>query len=209
MSDDPPDDDNHLVRAIAEGSEEALSTLIARRSGLVLAYLLHRRFPVDVIEEAVQETFLSVWKSASQFHEGSARAWLLRIAGCRAVDLSRAHERSWARADRAARERFVPEEAVAPSADERLFASFPDSPALARAFARLPARQREVLGLRYFEQLTVEETAGRLGLRPGTVTAHATRGLARLRELLRDEGEGREGEQRRAEGDEGGGESDD
>ena len=53
---------------------------------------------------------------------------------------------------------------------------------LLRALAGLPPRQRAVLVLRYFEDLSESETAPLLGYSVGTVKSHATQALARLRE---------------------------
>jgi RNA polymerase sigma-70 factor (sigma-E family) len=55
---------------------------------------------------------------------------------------------------------------------------------LLQALGRLPARQRTVLVLRYFNDLTEAEVAEVLGCSPGTVKSSASRGLARLREAL-------------------------
>lgn len=55
---------------------------------------------------------------------------------------------------------------------------------LLQALARLPARQRAVLVLRYFNDLTETQVADVLGCRVGTVKSSASRGLARLREAL-------------------------
>jgi RNA polymerase sigma-70 factor (sigma-E family) len=55
--------------------------------------------------------------------------------------------------------------------------------ALVRALRELPPRQRAVLVLRYWEQLTQAETAELLGCSEGTVKSAASRGLTRLREL--------------------------
>ena len=54
------------------------------------------------------------------------------------------------------------------------------------ALARLPDRQREVLVLRFYGDLSVEQTAAVTGASPGTVKSHTSRGLARMRELLSD-----------------------
>jgi len=56
--------------------------------------------------------------------------------------------------------------------------------ALRRALARLPARQRAVLVLRYLEDLPDPAIAAMLGCQPGTVRSQASRGLAALRPLL-------------------------
>jgi RNA polymerase sigma-70 factor (sigma-E family) len=55
--------------------------------------------------------------------------------------------------------------------------------ALGRALAQLPPRQRAVLVLRYWEELSQSETAELLGLAEGTVKSATARGLHRLREL--------------------------
>ena len=55
--------------------------------------------------------------------------------------------------------------------------------ALIRMLLQLPPRQRAVLVLRYWEQLTEAETAAVLGWPEGTVKSAASRGLRRLREL--------------------------
>jgi RNA polymerase sigma-70 factor (sigma-E family) len=52
------------------------------------------------------------------------------------------------------------------------------------ALARLTPRQRAVLVLRYFNDLTEPQTAEVLGCSPGTVKSNTSRGLARLREAL-------------------------
>ncbi|WP_405648479.1 RNA polymerase sigma factor [Streptomyces sp. NBC_00019] len=112
--------------------------------------------------------------------------WLLRIAYCRAVDQERMHGRFRAAADRAG-DRLAPSSSVAPSAEDCLLASSARYTSLAVALAGLPTRYREVIELRYVHQLTVRQTAQRLGVPENTVKAWAARGCARLRERLREE----------------------
>jgi RNA polymerase sigma-70 factor (sigma-E family) len=57
---------------------------------------------------------------------------------------------------------------------------------LHRALKALPKRQREVVVLRYFGDLSEREIADELGLAPGSVKSHASRGLAALRARLAD-----------------------
>ncbi|MFG2775845.1 RNA polymerase sigma factor [Streptomyces sp. NPDC048350] len=175
--------DGHLVHAVADGDKDALSRLFARHAGPLFAHLLNRGFPAQTVEDAVQETFLTVWKSASGFHEGSVPAWLRRIAHCRAIDLERTAGRQRALEDRA-RERTPASACAAPSAEDCLLASSPRYAAIAYALAGLPAPQREVIELRYLQHFSVRETAERLAVPEGTVKARAARGCARLREWI-------------------------
>lgn len=61
-----------------------------------------------------------------------------------------------------------------------------DRRAVADAVAALPIRQRQVVVLRFFADLSVEQTAAEVGCTPGTVKSHTSRALARLRHLLDD-----------------------
>ena len=74
----------------------------------------------------------------------------------------------------------VPEIADAPETD-----TIDDRELLRQALARLPARQREVLMLRYYEDLTEAEIAKRLGCAPGTVKSSAARALRPPRHAAR------------------------
>ncbi|MEU0673424.1 RNA polymerase sigma factor [Streptomyces sp. NPDC006172] len=181
---DPSPCDACLVRAMARGSTEALSELFARHAGFLLSYLVNHGFPAETAEDAVQEAFLSAWRTAARFRQGNATGWLLRIAVCRAVDLERAHGRSRTLAARAARDGLAPGAAVAPSAEDCLLASSARYTALDAALADLPTRQRLVMELRYVHELTVAQTARHLDVPEGTVKALAHRGRERLRTRL-------------------------
>jgi RNA polymerase sigma-70 factor (sigma-E family) len=66
-------------------------------------------------------------------------------------------------------------------------AAFAQRSELFDAFRRLPARQREVLALRYYLDLSVTETAGTLRISEGTVRSTASRGLTALARILQGE----------------------
>ena len=65
---------------------------------------------------------------------------------------------------------------------------FEEREVLIAALRTLPAKVRTVLVLRYWEDLSVEETAALLGYAPGTVKSTAARGLRRLRTVLEQRG---------------------
>ena len=67
-----------------------------------------------------------------------------------------------------------------PSPEDRIV----DTDAVWTALSELPARQRAVVVLRYYEHLSEAEIADVLGIRPGTVKSQASAALANLRRLL-------------------------
>jgi RNA polymerase sigma factor (sigma-70 family) len=81
--------------------------------------------------------------------------------------------------------RVVGQEGPDPAVDtERLL----DRESLQRALRDLPEDQRQVVTLRYFAELSVEETAAALGVRQGTVKSRLYRSMGRLRGILADQG---------------------
>ena len=83
--------------------------------------------------------------------------------------------RGWWRRERP-QEKPIEQAAAPASADDRLM--------LMRALAGVPPRQRAVLVLRYWEDMSVEEAAAVLNCSPGTVKSQAARGLDTLRTLI-------------------------
>lgn len=130
-------------------------------------------------EDVVQDAFVALSRRWSRLRDPDRAAGYLRrsvVNGARSQLRHRAVvERELARA----RHRFEHHEAAdAPGlvADRR--------DAVLAALARLPRRQREVLALRYYLDLSEAEIATALGISRGSVKAHASRGAAALRDLL-------------------------
>lgn len=122
-------------------------------------------------EDAVQDVFTAVHR----------RGIAVTHAYLRAAVVNRC--RSAIRHTIIGRRKVVPLQPPEPEPGERLELIEEHQQVLA-ALDRLPRRQREVLVLRYYSQLSVAEVATALGIHEGTVKSSAARGLARLRELL-------------------------
>lgn len=138
------------------------------------ALLLHRR---DVAEEVVQDAFVGLHRHWARMRDpDKALAYLRRstVNGARSVGRRRSTADRHAPLLVASAPGPVPDlaEAVAERED------------VLRAMAALPERQREVLVLRYYADLSEAAIADALGISPGTVKAHAARGLAALRPTL-------------------------
>jgi RNA polymerase sigma factor (sigma-70 family) len=179
--------DEALVALVARGDEGALAELYDRVSrvayGLALRILRDERHA----EDAVQEAFLQVWRSAATFRADRAKAstWILTLVHRRAVDLVRREERRQTDplTDDAAA-------GVSPDlTDEIAWLRF-ERERVQGALRRLPDVQREAIELAYYGGFSQSELAERLGVPLGTIKSRMFAGLARLRELLDDTQEG-------------------
>ncbi len=85
----------------------------------------------------------------------------------------------------AAQDEAAPGSGAAPAPDERLSHSH-ESARLAAALAQLPERQREIVHLVFYGELTIEQAAQVAGIALGTARTHYARGKQKLRELLPD-----------------------
>jgi RNA polymerase sigma-70 factor (ECF subfamily) len=175
--------DEALVALVARGDENALAELYDRVSriayGLALRVLRDERHA----EDAVQEAFLQVWRSAASFRAERAKAstWILTLVHRRAVDLVRREERR--QADPLTDD-VAPGQA-AEQTEEAAWLRF-ERERVQSALKQLPDVQREALELAYYGGFTQSELAERLGVPLGTIKSRMFTGLARLRELLDD-----------------------
>ena len=173
--------DEALVALVARGHESALAELYDRlgRAAYGLAYRILR--DEALAEDAVQEGFLGLWRTAGGFVPERAKAstWLLTIVHRRAVDLVRREERRRTEPFIAGSEPVADEGSAADAAWLRL-----QRERVQEALRRLPDEQREALELAYYGGFTQSELAERLGQPLGTIKSRMFAGLARLRELL-------------------------
>jgi len=175
--------DEAVVALVARSDEEALAELYDRVAyGMALRVLRDER----LAEDAVQEGFLTAWRSADRFMPERAKAstWLLTFVHRRAVDLVRREDRR--RADPLPQ---TAEPAPADSAEDDAWLRF-ERERVQAALRQLPDQQREALELAYYGGYSQSELAERLGQPVGTIKSRMFTGLARLRELLAEPGPG-------------------
>ena len=158
---------------------EELERLHADCAGWALACCVFDRSEAD---DVLQSSYLKVLDGRAVYRARSSfKTWLFGVIRRTAVE----HRRR-----RAMRRFFAPKSldgvAVAhpgPDAVSQLV-STEDTARLARALGLLPSRQREVLHLVFYQELTIEESAQVLAVSLGTARTHYERGKARLRTLL-------------------------
>lgn len=169
--------DGRLIERIGRGDREAFDQLYRRFARPVLAMALRHLGDNGRAEDAAQETFAAVWRSARSYRpdRGSGSAWLYAVARHAIID--RARQRRDHVAD-------VPEEASAAAgpaerAEESWLAWRVHS-----ALEQLPERERVVIELGYWSGLSQTEIASYLDVPLGTVKTRTRTGLARLSRLL-------------------------
>jgi RNA polymerase sigma-70 factor, ECF subfamily len=172
-----------LVAATAAGREEGLAglyDLLGRRAYAVALRVLRDE---TLAEDAVQEAFLTVWRSAADYRpeRGSPSSWIFTIVHRRAVDLVRREQRRRA----AAIEEY--DEPAGDATDETVLVRA-EQARVRRALAQLAPAQRRVLELAYYGGLTQSEIAAELDRPLGTVKSVTFTALSRLRLLLEGEG---------------------
>ncbi|MER6156380.1 sigma-70 family RNA polymerase sigma factor [Streptomyces sp. NPDC001868] len=176
--------DEELARGLVAGDDDCLAAAYHRWSALV--HTLARRGLGDTgeAEDVTQQVFLGVWRGRHRYRSerGAMGAWIVGIARRRIADALSARTR---RAD------LVTSVGTALALADRPGRTRPEAVldgVLIRAeLARLPAPQRQVLHLAFYEDLTQTQIAERTGLPLGTVKSHTRRALRRLRGRLDQE----------------------
>ena len=187
--------DAELLGRLRDGDEQAFVMLVERYQMSLLRLARSMVASQAVAEEAVQDTWMGVFRGIERFEgRSSLKTWLFRILVNR-VSTARTHEqnRTLDRAPSVDPSRFdATGQWVEPlhhwdeDVVERVDASTV-APAIKSALDQLPARQREVVLLRDVEGLSSEETCDILGIRPGNQRILLHRGRAGLRERLMTE----------------------
>lgn len=163
-------------------ADEALVQLYAAhwRQLVRLSVLLVR--DLGTAEEVVQDSFVAVHGRWDRLREPDRALAYLRQT---VVNRSRSALRHRGVVERHAARRTTPP-SEEPGADQAALATGRRA-AVLDALRALPDRQREVLALRYYLDLSESEIAEALGISRGAVKSHASRGAATLRTLLEEE----------------------
>jgi RNA polymerase sigma-70 factor (ECF subfamily) len=172
--------DGELLVRVASGDRAAFETVYRRYVRSVFGLALRRLGDRGRAEDAVQETFAAVWRSARSYRpeRGPAAPWLYAVARNAITDRLRARtETPDELPDRASGEAGPPERAESADVAWRVH----------RAIEELPEHEREVVELAYWSGYSQSEVAGYLNIPLGTVKTRTRSALARLAGLLEGE----------------------
>ncbi len=173
--------DEELMRQVALGSRDCLSSLMRRNATSLLTFIRRMTGEVQASEEVFQDVFLAVWVQRGSYqHPRSFRAWLFGIAAkkCRTaarrakappVSLEALNETGPLSGDRSPVDALVAEETAS---------------LVQTAVLLLPTQQRAVVVLRVWNGFSYAEIAELVGASESTVRSHMFHGLASLRRHL-------------------------
>ena len=175
--------DEALIALVARGDDTALAELYDRVGRVAYGIAFRILRDERLAEDAVQEGFLAVWRSAATFRAERAKAstWVVTLVHRRAVDIVRREERRRAEPLEPAGVQDTPDPSG--SAEDEAWLGFERERVLG-ALAALPDAQRESLELAYYGGYSQSELAEMLGVPIGTIKSRMFAGLVRLRELL-------------------------
>jgi RNA polymerase sigma-70 factor (ECF subfamily) len=164
---------------------EEFTAVVAKHRAQIFRFLLSSTRDVDLAETLTQECFLKAHRNWMHFRgESSVMTWLMRIA----INLQKDHWRNqrmqfWRRAQTHAVDLDEASEWLPSgerSAEQKLLAR-ERVRQVGKAVDGLSERQRTVFLLRFVEEMNLKEIAAATGLNEGTVKAHLSRALARVR----------------------------
>lgn len=175
-------DDADLIRCVSNGDEAALSLLYDRYRRVLFGLLYRMLNNRTEAEDVLQEVFVQVWRQARKFDEGRGKAftWLVTIARRRAIDRLRSlRSRAMTIYKASESNALYPDAAV--EQDPFLRA---DQKTVRAALNQLPAAQRSLLLMAFFEGRSQREIAERTKIPLGTIKTRIRTGMTRLRETL-------------------------
>jgi RNA polymerase sigma-70 factor (ECF subfamily) len=169
--------DEELLEAVAGQDRGALRALYLRHAPWLVLRLSRRCSDPGIVEEAVQDTFVAVWRNPRAFSgTGEVPAWIWGIGIRRLIDQLR-------RRTAKGRRFSLPSARPEPSAEEQVLLGV-EYGDLAGALNRLSPELRAVLQATALDGLTMREAGRLLGIPTGTVKTRLMRARAELREAL-------------------------
>jgi len=175
-------DDAALLRGVTRGDDEALAALYDRHAGWLTVRMTRRCATPDVVDHAVQDTFLALWREAGTYRgHGDVAAFIWGIGVRRLIDVIRRENRSRRRPPwRAA------EPPVVVSAEDQVLVGI-EHGRLGQALAELSPELRGAIEATVLDGLTCAEAAVLLGVAEGTVKSRCHRARVALRAALAEQ----------------------
>jgi RNA polymerase sigma factor (sigma-70 family) len=174
-------DDRSDDELLCAGDAESFAAFYRRHVGWVLGFLQRRTRNPELAADLAAEVFAAAFVARRRYQarDGSANAWLFRIALNKLVDSQR---RGYA--EDSARRRLRMERVVPDETDLRRIESLGDSVSVTSLVDGLPEDQRAAVTARVVEERDYSEISERLGISEAASRKRVSRGLAALRTMI-------------------------
>jgi RNA polymerase sigma-70 factor, ECF subfamily len=171
-----------VVQRIATGDAKAFASFYDAFSGALYSLAFKILGSAEEAEDVLQAACLRMWDDAVRFdaRRGTPFTWAYTITRSKALDRLRLRQRRAQLMESGGLQEVAAQATSAPSAEEEM-ALRERAAAVRSALGTLPEDQREAIELAFFNGLTQQEIAARLGEPLGTVKARIRRGMMKLK----------------------------
>lgn len=176
------DELDELIDKARQGDKEAFGKIYKLFQKRIYRYLNINLQNPDLSEDLCQETFLKMWNSLPTFKKtptGSLQAYLFMIARNLMIDLSR--KKKEVNIDE------IEEPQTSENLEENLYKE-EEKNKLTQAMSKLDELERQILVLRFFEELSFTEVSRVLKMREGALRVRTHRVLKKLKGILEEDG---------------------
>lgn len=177
-----PQKEQQLWIALQNGKEDAFELLYQKHANALLSYGLKITPQQEIINDALQDVFINIWQKKQQLPVvDNVRAYLLKALRNRIIRIleSRNLTGNGIQPNQAIQESFEQQLILEELADERLTKVY-------HSIRHLPTRQREVIHLKFFQNLTTEEIADLLDINYQSVSNLLYKSLQKMRKQVKD-----------------------
>ena len=181
--------DQALLEMYQQGNREAVSQLLERHARRVRDYVRMLVKDNDVADDLTQEVLIKVVKVLDEGRytdKGRFQPWLLRIAHNRVLDYFRAQKQVKTVSESSAGFNILGSKNFAESSIEDRLISEQQAEEVRQLIELLPAEQREVVKMRYYEGLSFKEIAEHTGVSINTALGRMRYALINMRQMIKE-----------------------
>ncbi len=183
--------DEQLVKNYAKGDNDAFDTLLARYQQKIYSYILFLVHDAEVADDLFQETFMKAIVTIRQgryVESGRFSAWLTRIAHNLVIDKYRQDRNSNVISNDASDADLFNDASLSDITVEMKMITEQSLTDVGRLLRELPDNQKEVLYMRFYQDLSFKEIADATGVSINTALGRMRYGLINLRKMVSERG---------------------
>lgn len=183
--------DEQLVKNYANGDSDAFDTLLARYQQKIYSYILFLVHDDEVADDLIQETFMKAIVTIRQgryVESGRFSAWLTRIAHNLVIDKYRQDRNSNVISNDASDADLFNDATLSDITVEMKMITEQSLTDVGRLLKELPDNQKEVLYMRFYQDLSFKEIADATGVSINTALGRMRYGLINLRKMVSERG---------------------